>query len=229
MRLSIFALTLVATTVFASTASASTIDAIITADNHYAFYTGNMSGSTVNFHGAGETGYSGSPGTYNWSMAETYQVTTSDDVIYVAAWSDDACAQGLLASFNVDGHSLLSGDPVWQVFATYENLNDGDPPPTVANLSHYIGVANNTSGWETIAVGGLNGDAPWGTVDGISPNAHWMWGQDKVGNPSPFDPGADHGEYLIFRTTVPEPATMALLALSALSLMSGARRRRPTR
>ena len=225
MRLSIVAVLGVIAMTVAPYASASTIDAFITADNHYAFYTGNASGSVVHFCGANESGAEGSPGDYNWSIPESYSISTNDEVIYLAAWSDDACAQGLLGSFSLNGHPVLSGDPVWQVYATFHNLDDGDPPPTVADLSMRIGMANSSSGWEPISVYDLNGIDPWGFVDGISPNARWMWGRDKAGNGNPFDPGADHGEYLIFRTSVPEPGSLALVTLPVASLVS--RRRKP--
>jgi hypothetical protein len=229
MRLSIFALLIVVTMAFVPAASASTIDAAITADNHYGFYTGNASGSVLHFYGANESGSGGSPGTYNWSSPESYSVTTDDQVIYVAAWSDDSSAQGLLASFMIDGNPLLSGDASWQVFATYVNLNDGDPPPAIADLSTQIGLANSLAGWEAIAVNDINGVDPWGFVGGISADARWMWGQDKAGIGSPFDPGADHGEYLIFRTVVPEPNTLVVLLLPALSLLVRGRARKPIR
>ena len=84
--------------ILAGTAQAETT-ATFTADNHYAIY-GEYDG-TLELIGSNESGASGSPGAYNWSLAETFTFDTPDTV-YIAAWSDDRVAQGLLGQLTVD-------------------------------------------------------------------------------------------------------------------------------
>ncbi len=206
------------------------ITGTITADNHYVLYTGNGSGSLVDLIGGNELGAGGSPGTYNWSKAESYDFTTGLNTIYIAAWSDDRVAQGLLAELTINGETLLSGDPAWEVFATGINKNDGSPYPTEAELGTQIGIANanaggagTSGGWTSIAVGGTHGVGPWGNITGIDSTASWMW----YGKEFPFEPGADHDEYLIFRTSVkPVPVPGAvLLGMLGFGIVGGAKRK----
>ena len=87
-------------------------EATITADNHYALFTGNT--SSVTSVGHNELGYGGSLGSYNWSHAETYNFeVNAGDYIYVAGWSDDAVAQGMIGQFISDSQTSLSGTSDW--------------------------------------------------------------------------------------------------------------------
>lgn len=190
------------------------VEVTLTADNHYALFTGDEDGITLTLIGNNELGAGGGPGTYNWSLAESYSFDTDDDYIYIVAWSDDHVAQGVLAAFTIDGTPVLSGDPAWEVFATDLDLDDGSAVPASAAVGAQISLANSSNGWETPALGGTNGVAPWGTIAGIDSAARWMWrlAPDQI---DAFAPGNDHGEYLIFRLPlggeVPEPGTLALL------------------
>ena len=214
-----------------SARGAVSLDAIITADNHYALYTGNASGSVVNFVGRNEVGLLGSEGGLNWNDAETYNVASMTDThIYIAAWSDDLYAQGLLGEFHINGIQLLTGDDGWQVYMTREDRDTGDPHPTEVELSAQIATATAAGEWEEPFAGGNNGSAPWGMVDGITPDALWTW---IYGGPINWPPSAhwlwrggfvgyNPCEYLIFRrdvSDIPEPATIALLAFGALPLL----------
>lgn len=203
----------------ASADQASTFDAVITADNHYAVYT--RTGAIFAYHGGNELGAGGSPGTYNWSLPETYSV--SGDIMYLAAWSDDSVAQGLLAQVMLNGSdSLHSGDSRWEVYATHQNRGDGDPHPSAGDIQSLVGIADAGNLWETPYVGGANGIAPWGAVPGITTAAKWMW-WNTPDDANPLDGGSGAGEMLIFRTNIPGPGAMALAALSG---MIGLRRKR---
>ncbi len=103
--------------------------AIITADNHYTLYTG--TDSALNFIGRNELNAGGTPGTYNWSVPETHTFNTGPK-IFIAAWSDDAVAQGVLAQITGPGGTYNSGDALWEVFCTGINLGDGDASPSTA-------------------------------------------------------------------------------------------------
>ncbi len=203
-------------------AGASIITGHVTADNHYALYTGSAEGDWMMFHGANERGPRGNPGRYNWSVAEYYQIQTDQPYLYLAAWSDDRVAQGVLADLRIDGQPLLSGDGRWEVFRTGRDRDDGDPPPGVAEVARQVRRAMR-HGWDDIAVGGFNGVQPWGTIADISTDARWMWA-DARGHHDPFGPGGDRGEYLIFRTAVPEPWSAGLLVIGAVTWLLFRRR-----
>lgn len=193
----------------------------ITADNHYALYTTTNTG--VSYVDRNELGAGGAPGSYNWSQAESATFTALD-YVYIAAWSDDATAQGLLAKVTIGGNSFNSGHPAWQVYATGQNLGDGSPAPAASEIASYVNLATTNNLWTTPYVGGANGISPWGTVAGIDSSAKWMWYSPNGQNT--LTPGGNYSEYLIFRiptTNVPTPGAAALLGLGGLCM---ARRRR---
>lgn len=200
-------------------ASAAVVNSVITADNYYAVY--NVSGGTIGYIGRNELGAGGAPGQYNWSQPEPYDFST-DEVLYIAAWSDDQTAQGLLAQLFLDGTALHSGDSRWEVFATNENRGNGSPAPTTAEMTAYVANATTNNLWEAPFVGGGNGIAPWGTIAGITNTAQWMW-KNIPGDPDPLRGGSGAAEMLIFRVSVPAPGSAAILALGGLLV---ARRRR---
>ncbi len=199
--------------VAASAAHAGVIGTL-TADNHYALYTGNSSGD-ITFIGRNELGASGSPGSYNWSQAETWKFDPGA-YIYVAVWSDDAVAQGWLGQFVFDDKTmLLSSDKRWEYVSTDLNLGDGDPAPSVNDIGAWVDLADAKHLWDTPFVGGNNGMSPWGDIAGVSKDAGWAWGNPSK-RENPLIGGDNFEEYQIFRipTGVPSPggAALALLA-----------------
>jgi len=202
----------------ASAANAALVTATITADNHYALYS--STGATFTYHGGNELNAGGEPGTYNWSLPETYSFEAGD-FVYIAAWSDDSVAQGVLANMMADAMNLDSGSPAWQVTAVNVNMGDGSPHPTASDIATRVAFADTNMLWETPFVGGANGVSPWGSVPGIDGNAKWMW--RAKGGIDTTQGGANHGEFLIFRTTVPAPGSLALAGIGGLLV---ARRRR---
>lgn len=209
----------------AGTASAS-ITATVTADNHYSIYrvTGQQGGAdTLALVGGNELTFDGSPGLYNWSLPETFTFDTQRETIYLAAWSDDFFAQGLLGQFvSTQSGTILSGDSRWRVYRTGIDLDDGDAYPTATVMQQQIAIANANSAWTNTAVGGnnSNGTAPWREVPGITQNARWMW---ATTNGVDFEPGSNVGEFLIFCVTIPSPSSVAL---AGLGLMVAGRRNR---
>lgn len=200
-------------------AQADIVNATITADNHYALYTGDT--SSVSLVGRNEMGSGGSPGAYNWSEPENFSFTTGA-YIYIVAWSDDSVAQGVLAQINGVADTYHSGDPRWQVYPTFLSRGDGSIEPDALELQGHLANADANNLWQPIAVGGNNGVSPWGTVPGISSGIPWMW----VNNPDqvdPFNGGSGYGETLVFRMAVPTPGAAAALGLGGLA---GLRRKR---
>ncbi len=203
----------------ASADQVNTFDLVITADNHYAVYT--RTGSDFFYHGGNELGAGGNPGTYNWSLPESYSV--QGDLLYLAAWSDDSVAQGLLAQVMMNQNdSLNSGDPRWEVYSTGVNRGDGDPHPSALEIAGYVGFADSNNLWDAPYIGGSNGISPWGTVPGITSAAQWMWWSANESG-DPLHGGSGAGEMLIFRTNVPSPGAAAL---AGLGMLTGLRRRR---
>jgi len=204
----------------AGSASADTITATITADNHYALYT--SSGEEVSLIGRNEMGSGGSSGSYNWSRAETWSFEAGE-YIYIAGWSDDAVAQGVLANIQALNDTFHSGDVRWEVIAAGENLGDGSPAPTTTDVAARVAFADANNTWEVPHVGGSNGISPWGTISGIGNNSKWMW-RNFEEDSDPLQGGTNAEEYLIFRmpTSVPAPGALAAAGL----LFCGAARRR---
>ncbi len=202
----------------AAEATPYTYTSTVTADNHYAIYTGN-SGS-INYIGRNESGPSGSPGTYNWSNPENFTFdVNSGDYIYVAGWSDNSVAQGWIGQFVSDSGTILSNATDWQVFLTFKDIDDGGAAPTAEKFQNDIAGAS----WVGITNTRDNGASPWGTIDAIDSNADWIWG-------SAMEPGSGFGEYQVFRAQVapapvPEPATMTLLGIGMLGVGLVARKR----
>ncbi len=195
---------------------------LVTADNHYALYTGDP--SSVTFVQRNELNGGGAPGQYNWSQPESVSFTTGD-FIYIAAWSDNATAQGLLAQISLsNGDTANSGDPRWQVYRTNQDLGSGAAAPADTQVVTWINDATTNNLWETPFVGGANGIAPWGTVPGIGSAPRWMWTQ-VAGDPDPLSGGSGYGETLLFRMAVPTPGAMGLMAMGGLL---ATRRRRVT-
>jgi len=220
MSLKTIAIILAAGALTSAASAGIQMTATITADNHYALFTGTPLNLTMVGHN--ELGAAGNPGPFNWSQAETFNFIPGTN-IYIAAWSDDSVAQGLLAQISLGDQTFNSGDERWRVYKTDVNRNDNDPVPTLAEMNTHIIFASDNERWRTTFVGDANGAQPWGTIAGIGPNVRWMWA-DVDGDPDPTRGGSDEGEMLIFRmTNVPTPGAVALLGLGGLAL---ARRRR---
>lgn len=224
------ALTAAAAATIASQAKADQITGTITADNHYSLYT--STSGAFSYHGGNELGSAGDPGTYNWSIAEDHEFAAGD-FLYIAAWSDDSVAQGVLGQFQFSsgmGDSgsmadfILSGDPRWQVYGTGINRGDGDAHPAALEIADHVAFADLNSLWEAPFVGATNGSSPepWGMISGISESAQWMW-RAAAGDENPLIGGSGEGEMLIFRTAVPAPGAAAMIALGGLTAL---RRRR---
>lgn len=209
----------------ASVAQADVVDTYITADNHYALFSSDGLGFA--YHGMNEPGAGGAPGQYNWSEAEHYTFNSIGGFLYIAAWSDNSSAQGLLADLLINGNDYSSGHAAWQVYRTNVDRNDGAAAPTLAEMAGYVNDANtsaNGNTWEVPHIGGLDGtQAPWGDVPNInSAIARWMWVQNP-NQADPFQPGTGYGEMLIFRIAVPTPGAASLMGLG---LLAATRRRR---
>ncbi len=99
-----FAIVLAVAAMFVSggqgASAATPVTAHVTADNHYGVYTADNSGGGLTFHGRNEAGWNGSPGLYNWSIAETLSFSIDiGEYVYIAAW-DNQQVGGVLGEFS---------------------------------------------------------------------------------------------------------------------------------
>ena len=204
----------------AASASIAQVSGYVTADNHYALFA--KIGGVVTFVGANESGSGGSPGAYNWSVAESWTITNATD-LYIAAWSDKAVAQGVLATFQVNNQPLHSGDASWRVISTGVTLGDGSPPPAASQVASFVDAANAGNLWQNPYIGGINGVAPWGGIANISTDARWMWATPTASRSNTITGGWNYDEYLIFHAPVPAAPTASVFVAGALLI---ARRKR---
>ena len=146
-----FTMAVIACVGAATAANAAPLYLTITADNHYALYS--STGNVFAYHGGNETGPGGSPGTYNWSLPETYNINVGDRV-FIAAWSDDSVAQGLLAEmWDSNENQLHTGVGPWEVYKTGMNRGNGDPHPTSLEIAGHVQTADLGNLWEVPFVG----------------------------------------------------------------------------
>ncbi|GAB4526819.1 MAG: hypothetical protein Tsb0014_07210 [Pleurocapsa sp.] len=168
--------------------SASVVTAVLTADNHYALFTGNSDANDFDFIGRNEYGASGNPGTYNWSKAETWNfVLDNDDYLYVVVWDDSSVDESWIGEFTLDtGEVLSTAEGDWEyIIASGSNPGDGGEVYSNYRLKQEIENAN----WQSVDSRGANGTSPWGNIAGISNDADFL----NTTTPS-------NGNYTIFRT-----------------------------
>ena len=205
-------------------ARADTVSAIIAADNHFTFYVGDATGSTLtcigrNMYGAdnGEVN--------NWQIAITFSGVTVQpgQYLYVAAWNEDG-PQMWVGEFTTSGGAKLYSNTSDWVFTVGSGANpgvDGDLDYKTVKQDIATGV------WATPQVQAdfLDDNMPWtGGIDTFdsSTQAKYLWHDT-------FDEGSSsQPTYAIFRTTAPVsqapvPSTMLLLGsgLAGLGLLRG--------
>jgi hypothetical protein len=206
-------------------AVAATVTATVTADNFYALYLGDADGKNLRFIGRNELGPTGNPGTYNWSKAETWTLSPQvNDVLYIAAWSDNSTAQGLIGQFTTgSGQFLTNLTDGWTVALSNVDLGNNSPAPTVSTLTSFLASAS----WNSAQYSVAHGANPWGWIDGISHDARWIWG-----TPNLTSSGSGAGEYQVFRrsiasiTPAPVPLPLPLVLFAGPLLAASMLRRR---
>jgi hypothetical protein len=239
-----------------SSANTLQVDATLTADNHYALFSGNADGSTLNFFGRNEKGaYGGAAGWnngtlggqtfntntgngYNWSGAENWKFNVKqDDYLYVVTWDDRAVDESWVGEFNITAggqkRQLLSKEGSWEYLSSKWSTNPGDngDTPTNAILNKEI----STASWLNAKSRGQNDGTtnPWGRINGITSAAQFL-------NTTTNGTGQkrDNNAYTIFRTKVnigqtvglpqatPEPTALLGLATVGLAAVSITKRKR---
>ena len=99
------------------------------------------------------------------------------------------------------------------------------PMPRYPDGWFQIAYADDNDLWELPYVGFDNvaSTDPWGKIAGVSEEANWVWRNSGRGGANPLIGDYDHDEFLIFRTSVPTPGALGVLALGGVSCV---RRRR---
>ena len=199
-----------------------TVSGDLDVDNYAQVFTGDTAGTSLTLF----VGVVSGP-----NSSQNYNFLTTDQHLYIAAWSDDSTQQGLLHDFAMNANPVWSGNAAWEVYATGINFST-IASPTLGSFTTQIGIANAATGgvgtsvtWVPTTVGGINNGTfpvgnPWVQQASIATNANWVWydNGNQAGAQAPFRGGFDHDEYLIFRTPViPEPGT-AVLALLGMTV-----------
>ncbi len=172
-----------------------TASATITADNHYALYTGAADGQNLSFIGRNEPGHAGNPGTWNWSLPERWGFAPDvGDHLYVVAW-DDGGPQSWIGQVALpDGSTLVSNTQDWEyALGDGSNPGPGGQAPSKDALRSRISAAV----WAEIGAATGNGSAPWGAIPGIGSTASFIWHDTLSGD------SASDSHYAIYRTKKP--------------------------
>lgn len=192
-------------------AQAETVTARVVADDHYAVFVGNASGSSMTL--VGDSG----PNLWPSQGAPFSFDAATGDYIYVAAWDDASygAPHMWIGEFAVGSTALYSNTADWTT-----KFDDTIKSPSAAQVS---ALAQSAAPWLAPLASMPNGSSPYGTLIGGSP-ASMIWHDT-------FDASsASENGYALFRTlapvvAVPEPATYALL-MAGLFLVSTVARRR---
>lgn len=202
-----------------------TISARITADNGFSLYSGSADGTRLAYIGR-------SSHIEGWWVADSFTFQhLPGDYLYLAGWSDNYWAQGVLGQFQVAGGETILTGSGWQAHLTHRDnptISSVFLPP-LAEVASEIGE----NSWASIVHAVPNGGHPWGLREGIDPAAQWMWGSPLISGGGYWDGGSGYGEYQIFRIqvgnpaeAVPEPGTVMTMGIGLAGLAFLAFRRR---
>jgi len=208
-------------------------DMYLTCDNYFDAYFGTPTATNF-FAGTGS----------DWTTTFHFTATGRDpsDFLYIATSSDQSVAQGFIGSFTniTNGLTVNTGAAEWKVFAAGPHLNalfgiNGAWPsglkPTQAQVDAAIGYATANGLWEATdgfqdwdnrTAGNIT---TWGHRPNIPDSAEWIW-HNKGGYASPFNPGVDHDEFLVFRVVGAAPAPGAVGVIGVCAVIGVSRGRR---
>ena len=158
-------------------APSATATALITADNHFAWYLGGADGSGLRLVGRDAVG--------DWQSAETFEaLALAGEHVYLAAWEapgDSGSPQMVIAEVALpDGTSLATDKTTFEVVLGPPDANPGgalaDPPPAVEQLASLVAAADLSGSWAAPQVQRAKDQAPWGGVlAGAFGSAACLW------------------------------------------------------
>jgi RHS repeat-associated protein len=172
------------------------VSALVDADNAYALYYGNASGSDMTL--VGHSFVSENPPNPGWTVAQGYTFNPSpDDYVYVAAWNF-GYVRMVMGEFELaDGTSLVTNAANWQyVVSTNPNPYNGGVTPAFPSTQQVTEDVTNAS-WGNIQAAGSPEEGPWGDIAGFSNDVQAIW-SDTTQNGSPTD-----AYYVVYRSRQP--------------------------
>ena len=193
---------LIMLTILATACHAYEVTGDVTCDNETFLFTANSESPGMELHSVGVHAC--------WPRAQAVAFASTDRFLYLACWSDDIVAQGLLHDFTISSEAgvlqAFSGNPLWKVAPGDLNLAGCSAPPE-ADIASAMASRIPTMSFVDVAVGCANPPVGadcyerWGHVPEISLAARWMWFDSglQTGPNAPFEPGFNHREFLIFR------------------------------
>jgi hypothetical protein len=182
----------------------------MTTDNHYQLYLSTSESVLGAFVGQSNQWGSGDGvppvGPYDWQFSESFTFNLTSGQSYylqILAVDNGGGYAGVLGDFGLSSANSWFKNGTQSLFTGMDNSNSWKV------YKDGFGITQMT-----LKDLGVNGSGVWGTIAGISGNAHWMWTDEAISGDL-----VDTTRYFTAKiNTVPEPISTALFLLGGATL-----------